>query len=165
MKHAILIIAYHNFDFVIKQLKKYDDDFSIFIHWDKRSALTNKQKEELFSIRTVKYVGEEYAVNWGSYGIVRATLLLCNKALQDGEVEYFHLISDADALVADLNIFKEFYRVNRGRNFLHSELLQLESEAADKIKYVHQLEKYNIRVNDKERERYNEELKIQKKKV
>lgn len=163
MKHAILIIAYHNFDFVIKQLKKYDDDFSIFIHWDKRSALTNKQKEELFSIRTVKYVGEEYAVNWGSYGIVRATLLLCNKALQDGEVEYFHLISDADALVADLNIFKEFYRVNRGRNFLHSELLQLESEAADKIKYVHQLEKYNIRVNDKERERYNEELKIQKK--
>lgn len=163
MRHAILMIAYHNFDYVVEQIKKYDDDFSIFIHWDKRSALTNEQKNLLRLYKTVKYVGEEYAVNWGSYGIVRATLLLCKKALQYNDCEYFHLISDADALVTDLNIFKDFYAQNKGRNFLQSSRLSISSKEADKIKYIHRLEKYNIRINASEREKYNKELSLQKK--
>ena len=54
MKHAILIIAYHNYNYVIEQIKKYDEDFSIFIHWDKRNPLLPQQREELSNYRNVK---------------------------------------------------------------------------------------------------------------
>lgn len=110
MKHAILIVAYHNFDYVVEQIRRYDEDFYVFIHWDKRNPLTAEQKQLLRAYAQIKYVGEEFVVNWGSYGIVRATMLLCEKSLQFSELEYFHLISDADMLTVDLNAFKNFYK-------------------------------------------------------
>ena len=117
MKHAILIIAYHNIEYVRQLVKRFDDDFRIFIHWDRKSVLTQEDRYSLESLPNVCYVGQVFPVCWASYGIVRATLRLCEEALKYGDVEYLHLISDADALTKYVVTFKRFFVKNRGRNF------------------------------------------------
>ena len=44
MKHAILIIAYHQADFIKQCIDNFDDDFLVFIHWDKRAELTEADR-------------------------------------------------------------------------------------------------------------------------
>lgn len=164
MKHAILIIAYHNFDYVVEQIRRYDEDFYVFIHWDKRNPLSVVQRKELERYAQVKYVGEEFVVNWGSYGIVRATMLLCEKSLDFLELDYFHLVSDADMLTVDLDVFKDFYRRNEGKNYMQFFPMLADDKEMDKVLYVHRLEKYDIRVNPADKAKYNEELELQKRK-
>lgn len=162
MKHAILIIAYHNFDYVVNQINKYDRDFYIFIHWDKRNSLSKEQRNILENIDNVKYVGENIEVNWASYGIVRATYLLCEEAMKYSKIEYFHLISDADALIVNIKTFKDYYLKHKGKNFMSSSLLSFENGGGDKFIYYHRMEKYNVRANIADKIAYNEELRNQK---
>lgn len=82
MKHAILIIAYHHIEYVKRLAASFDDDFRIFIHWDKKSVLTAEERISLENLPNVNYVGQVYPVNWASYGIVRATLLLCDSRIR-----------------------------------------------------------------------------------
>lgn len=164
MKHAILIIAYHNFAFVKRQIEYYDEDFYIFIHWDKRQTLSSDEKAYLSGKKNVLYWGQEYIVNWGSFAIVKATLYLCEKAIVYKNISYFHLISDADIIVQDLNSFKKFFNANKGKNYLEYFSfgeLNYKSESYKKIIYYHRLEKFNIRVIPEDNERYNNEIHLQ----
>ena len=104
MKHAILIIAYHQADFIKRCIDNFDDDFLVFIHWDKRAELTETDRAMLAEHPCVKFLGKDYPVNWGSYGLVRVTLWLCREAMKHEDVEYFHLISDADMLTRQCSL-------------------------------------------------------------
>lgn len=161
MKHAVLIIGHRNFSLVMGEMARYDGDFTIFIHWDRRHPLSQEQKGMLYATGRVAYIGEELCVNWASYGIVRATLLLCEKAVEHGRFDYFHLISDADALTVGIEEFKAFFERNNGRNFLHHGTLTETSEEIYKLRYYHRMEKYNIRGNKEDDRKYREELKSQ----
>lgn len=161
MRHAILIIGHKNFNLVLSEAARYDDDFSIFIHWDKRHALSQEQKKRLYATGRVVYIGEELCVNWASYGIVRATLLLCGKALAHGGFDYFHLISDADTLTVGVQEFKAFFERNRGKNFLHNAPLAETSKGIYKLKYYHRMEFYDIRGDREDDRKYREELRSQ----
>lgn len=161
MKHAILIIGHKNFRLVMNEVARYDDDFAVFIHWDKRHALSEEQKKRLYATGHVAYIGEEFPVNWASYGIVRATLLLCGKALGHGWFDYFHLVSDADTLTVGIREFKAFFERNRGKNFLHHAPLSETSEGIYKLKYRHRMEVYDIRGDKEDDRRYREELQSQ----
>lgn len=167
MKHAILIIAYHNIEYVRQLVKRFDDDFRIFIHWDRKSVLTQEERYSLESLPNVCYVGQVFPVFWASYGIVRATLRLCEEALKYGDVEYLHLISDADALTKDVDTFKRFFVKNRGRNFMNyckwEKNGDISKNPYDKIVFYHRLEKYDIRVKPEANSQYHKELEQQKK--
>lgn len=165
MKHAILIIAYHNIEYVRHLVSYFDKDFYIFIHWDMRSSLSEDVKKSLKSFKHVVYLEQIYPVNWASFGIVRATYLLCKEALKYKEIEYFHLISDGDVLVRDLRTFKQFFAKHKGTSYLHYFTLPFapwKNGGMDRVKYLHRLELYNIRNNRKELTLYEKELYEQK---
>lgn len=165
MKHAILMIAFHNVEFIANQLKKYDEDFLIFIHWDRKADLTDDDRKLLLSFPNVVYLDQVYSVNWASYSIVRATLELCKEALKYPGIEYLHLISDADAILKDAETFKTFFQINYGKNFINYHPYEggnIKDVPFSKMTLFHRLEKYDIRVNLEENRSYKEELIKQK---
>lgn len=167
MKHAILIIAYHQADFIKRCIDNFDDDFLVFIHWDKRAELTEADQAMLAGHPCVKFLGKDYPVNWGSYGLVRVTLLLCREAMKHGDVEYFHLISDADMLTRNAACFKHFFQIHKGENFMeygkyNSESGTFDEECFQKMTLFHRTEKYNLR-DQEEHKRYAAELEEQRK--
>ena len=167
MKHAILIIAYHQADFIKRCIDNFDDDFLVFIHWDKRAELTETDRAMLAEHPCVKFLGKDYPVNWGSYGLVRVTLWLCREAMKHEDVEYFHLISDADMLTRNAACFKHFFQIHKGENFMeygkyNSESGTFDEECFQKMTLFHRTEKYNLR-DQKEHKRYAAELEEQRK--
>ncbi len=165
MKHAILIIAYHHKEYVRNLVEQFDGDFAIFIHWDKKQDLSDEDIAYLEGQGGKVHVRQEFPVNWGSYGIVRATLCLCKEALKDKEVRYLHLISDADAPTVGLATFKKWFREHEGENFLEYEELPIRSwehGGWERIRYFHRLERFDIRANPDDDRAYNEDLARQK---
>ncbi len=163
MKHAILIIAYHNIEYVKSLIEKFDEDFYVFIHWDKKFSLTDEQKKSLTEAGNVKCIAQEYSVNWASYGIVRTTLFLCEEATRYKDVDYVHLISDGDALSTDLDTFKDFFHTNNGKNYLENIQFPVKpwkQGGWNRVKLNHRLEHYNIK-NKKECILYEKEIEEQ----
>ena len=91
---AVLILAHKNIDQVVELCQLLKPYFEIYIHFDKKVELTSQQRTELEK-NDVKYYSK-YNVKWGSYSIVRATVLLMKKALMNKKINYFHLISGQD---------------------------------------------------------------------
>ncbi|MCD8317343.1 MAG: beta-1,6-N-acetylglucosaminyltransferase [Paraprevotella sp.] len=167
MKHAILIIAYHQADFIKQCIDNFDDDFLVFIHWDKRAELTEADRNMLVRHPRVRFLGKDYPVNWGSYGLVRVTLRLCREAMKHGDVKYFHLISDADMPTRNAACFKHFFQIHQGESFMeygkyNSESGTFNEEHFQKMTLFHRTEKYNLR-NPEEHRRYAAELEEQRK--
>lgn len=130
MKHAVLIIAHCNRAYVESLAGSFDEDFRLFLHWDRKHPLAAGERASLAAAgRGGMHVGQEYSADWGSYGIVAATLYLCREALKDPSLRYFHLISGADALTAGLDTFKRFFLLNEGKNFMDYGTLPRESWA------------------------------------
>ena len=164
MKHGILLIAYHNIEHVLRFISKLDDDFRVFIHLDTKTALAADERKLLLQSRCVSYIGQKHMVNWGSFGIVRATLTLCKKALEYPGLDYFHLVSDADYLSVNLNTFKRFFEDNIGKNYIEYEKFPVKAwfnGGYDRVNYLHRLEKYDIRTNVEDERKYSMELRNQ----
>ena len=165
MKHGILLIAYHNLNHIIRFVNKLDNDFRVFIHWDKRNLLTENERNLLMQSGIVVYIGQEYVVNWASFGIVRATLKLCKEATKYRDLDYLHLISDADYLSTDLQTMKRFFIEHQGKNYMEYEAFPVKNwygGGYDRIRYFHRLEELNIRVNSKDNKIYFKEIEEQK---
>lgn len=121
MKHAVLIVAHTQLDLLIELIGKFDNNFSFFIHVDKKVCLPHSFIESLLSINNVKYVGQQYKVNWGGRSIVDAILWLCHIALTNKEgacCDYFHLISGSDFPIKNCETIKSFFEKKSGQNFL-----------------------------------------------
>ena len=114
MKQAILITAYRDIPMLEKLVGRFDNDFELFVHIDKRccESLANLEgREHLHLYRT-------YAVEWGDYRHLLAIVMLMREAYQDGDLEYFHLITGSDYPTMPLSQFKAFCEEHRNENFL-----------------------------------------------
>lgn len=166
MKHGILLIAYHNAGHIVRFVNKLDDDFRVFIHWDKRSPLPADDRDLLLRSGKVSYIGQVHQVNWASFGIVRATLTLCKEALKDEDIDYMHLVSDADYLATDISTIKSYFEAHKGVNLLDYEKFPVKAwneGGYDRVKFYHRLERYNIRVDADDEKRYMGEIAAQRK--
>ncbi|MBC8743176.1 glycosyltransferase [Lactobacillus sp. Marseille-P7033] len=91
---AVLILAHKNIDQVIELSKRLSSSFNVYVHLDKKVAITEIQEKEIKEV-TTSFISK-YDVKWGSYSIVKATIDLMRTALRDKENTYFHLISGQD---------------------------------------------------------------------
>lgn len=105
---AILITAYKNIDHLIEIIRFFHDGFSVYIHIDKKSTLTKDQIKLLDSYKNVSYVSQKYEINWGGFNHLRAILDLSEKALEEKENTYFHLITGHDYPIKSITDFKQF---------------------------------------------------------
>lgn len=118
MKHAILILAHKDIEFVCRLVRYFHTNCEVFVHWDRKQSLTPEQVARLKSYRQVKSVTQVYEVNWGGTSILDCELYLFQIALEKSDADYFHLISGQDYPTRPLNSFFDFFEKNKGKEFL-----------------------------------------------
>lgn len=91
---AILVLAHKDVNQVIELCSKLCPYFNVYVHFDKKASISEKQFKSLRKLGINYY--SVYDVKWGSYNIVLATLFLVKEALKNEKNEYFHLISGQD---------------------------------------------------------------------
>lgn len=91
---AVLILAHKNLDQVIELCNTLNSFFNVYVHVDNKCQITTEQRRKLKDVSS--YYSNKYNVKWGSYSIVRATIMLMNEALKNEDNQYFHLISGQD---------------------------------------------------------------------
>ena len=105
MSIAILVLAHKNEEQVNRLVDHLVKDFSIYVHIDKNSKIKIKEQENV-------YVYKKYKTYWGSYNIVRATLLLLKKAYENAYNRYL-LISGQDLPIKTNEEIKKFFTENK----------------------------------------------------
>ncbi|MBP2058099.1 hypothetical protein J2Z60_001276 [Lactobacillus colini] len=104
---AILILAHKDIEQVTKLATVLNDNFEIYIHFDKKLNIPKSYKQILNKNR-IHYISKIY-VNWGSWSIGAATVLLMKEALKNPKIDYIHVISGQDwPTDSPVNIYNRF---------------------------------------------------------
>lgn len=109
MKQAILITAYKNVNHLVSIINFFDDNFEVYIHFDKKSLIS---KEALYSLKKfsiVKLVSQKYNVYWGGINHLKSILYLSSEALKNKDIKRFHLISGHDFPIKNQADFLSFF--------------------------------------------------------
>lgn len=108
-KHALIITAYQELDYLEELCKVYSRYFNCYIHIDKKS----KNKDGIEGIKRLPnvYVISKYKINWGSYKHILAVLELLKRAEEDG-MEYYHVISANTIMVRPPEEIMKFFEKN-----------------------------------------------------
>ena len=91
MKIGVLIIAHNQPDYLKDLVNFLKNDFSIFIHLDKRSEIP----ETIFKDETNIHVIKKHKVYWGSFNLVLVTYDLLKLAYEN-QCDYYLVISGCD---------------------------------------------------------------------
>lgn len=150
MKHAYLLIVFHEPYILEKILKLIDDERNdIYIHVDKKWKNFDFGYFKNIVQKSNIYFTERMDVRWGTYDQIECELLLLKKATENNKYEYYHLLSGVDIPIANQDIIHDFFDKNQGKEFIsfeyHDKIL---SKDNDRIKYYHILNR-NLRSNNK----------------
>ena len=121
-RHAYLIMAHHQFDFLRELLLELDDARNdIYLHIDKK---VSDFPFEDFS-RLLKHAALHYTdrvdVHWGGYSQIACELTLL-KAAAPNHYAYYHLLSGADFPLKSQDEIHAFFDAHAGTEFLHSDV-------------------------------------------
>lgn len=153
-KQAFLIIAHNNFEILEKVIKLLDNkSVDIFIHIDKKSQINNFDilKNTKFS---KVLISKEIDANWGAFSLIKIELLLLENALKyakksNVKYSYFHLISGVDMPIKPIDEICQFFKQNKGKEFVHFCGKELDEKVINRFKYYHFLEEKKWKRNSK----------------
>lgn len=139
---AYLVLAHHcpgHFGRLLQALLR-QREARIFVHIDRKSDLapfrTAAQDDR------IRFVAPRYAVAWGDFSVVEATLALMAEAVQH-DVQYLCLLSGVDYPIRSAEHIERFFATSRGREFIN--LVPMPSASLDKP--LSRLVRYQLRRN------------------
>ena len=115
-KHALIITAYQEIDYLVELCKVYTRYFYCYIHIDKKSKIAHEDIENLSRMQKV-YVISKYKINWGSYKHILAISELLKKAVDD-KMDYYHIISANTILIKPPKKLFDFFDENPNRIYM-----------------------------------------------
>lgn len=148
MRHAILINAHQNFNYLLYLVNYFDSDFDIYIHINKKSRITPSEIYQLQHAEGVCGVYRKYSINWGGYSFLKTILFLVQKVKERGNVDYVHLISGADVPIKNLNDFKMFFENRQTNEYLENFSLPYSCWSGgglNRLTYYHPNDIFNVR--------------------
>lgn len=116
MKHAYLVIANKNpeqLQLLINMLDDYRNDIYVLI--DKKSR---EIQENFRAVNSSLYLLPRIEINWGDYSQIKAELYLLKTALDNGDYDYFHLLSGLDLPIATQDEIHDFFDKHKGTEFV-----------------------------------------------
>ena len=118
-KHAYLIIAHNNVEFLKRELQLLDDSRNdIYLHLDcKMPNVTETELKGVLKQASLFFVDRE-DVKWGGYSIVRVTMSLLKAAYKRGPYSFYHLISGADLPLHSQDYIHDFFDAHEGFEFV-----------------------------------------------
>ena len=121
MKQAYLIIAHNKVEqlkFLLSLLDYEKND--IFILFDKKATITEKQKNELSQIvmKSRVFFTREIPIYWGDYSLVEAEMELFGAAAKQEQYSMYHLLSGVDLPLDTAENIYNFFDSRKEYNFL-----------------------------------------------
>lgn len=150
MNQAILITAFQGFDQLSKLIDQFDNHFNIYLFIDRKTDLPEKIKQKFLSRDNVKYVGQDYIVNWGGINQLKSCLLLSDIALRDDQNVFFHHISGQDFPIKNNDYFKELIATKEKRRTDYLEYFKmpspkLENGGLERLEYYNFYDLFNAK--------------------
>lgn len=112
MKHAFLIIAHRNWNQLSRMLSIIDSEKAdFFIHVNSKVKIESSTIEKVkSSVKKSKvYFTDCVPITWGDFGICKASLVLLKTAKTTGEYDYYHLLTESDLLLKNIDEFDDFF--------------------------------------------------------
>lgn len=146
-RHAFLILAYRDLTVLSKFLSQIDDERNdIYLHIDSKSKLN------IIDIPKMKYsnikIYKKYKVVWGGSNFSRVELYLLEEA-QKNEYDYYHLCSEADLMLKSNDDFHQFFKIHKGKEFIHFEDEKFNEKYLVRVQHFHVLGELIRRYNSK----------------
>ena len=121
MKQAYLIIAHNKVEQLKFLLSLLDyEKHDIFILFDKKAKITEKQKNDLRQIVTKSslFFTKEIPIYWGDYSLVEAEMELFEAATKQEQYSMYHLLSGVDLPLDTAENIYNFFDSRKEYNFL-----------------------------------------------
>ncbi len=112
MKQAYLIIAHNNFEHLKCLLSTLDcKDVSFYINIDAKKDIPGFIRN--FKSTNPMTILHERIINWGNQSQVLAEMDLFEKAFENSEIEWFHLISGSDFPIKPVEEINMFFELSK----------------------------------------------------
>jgi hypothetical protein len=116
-KHAYLIMAHNNYDYLNKLISVLDDPRNdIYLHIDAKDTLFCEDQLIPPENSNLFYI-ERKKIYWGGFSQTICELDLLQEAVKK-EYAYYHLLSGADFPIKSQNYIHNFFSINKGYEFV-----------------------------------------------
>lgn len=150
MKQAYLIIAHNKVEQLKFLLSLLDyEKHDIFILFDKKAKITDKQKNEISKKVTKSniFFTREIPIYWGDYSQIEAELELFETAAKQEQYSMYHLLSGVDLPLDTAENIYNFFNSRKEYNFLTmvSEELYIRNKVYERVAFKTMLPHLTVR--------------------
>lgn len=137
-KHAFLIGAYQNPDYLKKLILSLDGNRSNFyIHINKQNYSSFGGVINFFKDYQNVHFVSPIKIRWGGVTLLKSMDLMMSNALKNPENEFFHFLTGQDILIKPLHELYDFFDKNAEKNFIlsHSTPEEMNSDLYNDLFY------------------------------
>lgn len=117
MRHAFCIIAFNDYEQLVKMLQILDSEKSDFyIHINSLAEMPDCDRIKAATCKSKVHFTERVPIVWGENGVLTAQLVVLSAALEHGGYDYYHLLSGQDFPLKTLDSFDTFLKENIRNN-------------------------------------------------
>lgn len=142
-KHAFLIGAYKNPDYLLELIDSLDSENSNFyIHVNKKNDSEFRSFKKKVKKRENIHYYSSIPVKWGGLTLFESQMLLSVEALKDSDNIYFHFITGQDVLIKPLKQFFDFFS-NSNNSYIYYQVLE-QNDLNYRFNYYHLFDLFDI---------------------
>ncbi len=137
-RHAYLIMAHGNFEYLKKLIESLDDPRNdVYIHIDKKSKFTdfNMLKKDI-KFSSVYFI-KQSDIKWAAFSGILCEVDLLKAATARIQYDYYHLLSGSDLVIKSQNEIHQFFDQNKGKEFVTFDEQKIDNEYLDRVKYYY----------------------------
>lgn len=117
MRHAFCIMAFNDYEQLMKMLEILDSEKSDFyIHINAKVEMPDCEKLKSSVHKSNVYFTQRVPIVWGENGVLTAELVLLETAVQHGDYDYYHMLSGQDFPLKSLDELDAFLEDNINSN-------------------------------------------------
>lgn len=136
-KHAYLIMAHHQFDFLKELLLALDDERNdIYLHIDQKVRNFDFPGFSHLLCKSGLYFTDRLNVHWGGYSQTACELTLLGSAVP-GHYAYYHLLSGSDFPLKTQDEIHRFFEEQDGLEFLDFDASVFDARLRERISLYH----------------------------
>lgn len=136
-RHAYLIMAHHQFDFLKELLLALDDERNdIYLHIDQKVTSFDFDDFSKLLQKSHLYFTKRLNVHWGGYSQIACELILL-KAAAEKHYAYYHLLSGSDFPLKTQDEIHAFFEAHAGTEFLDFDAPSVPSRVRERVSLYH----------------------------
>ena len=137
-RHAYLIMAHSNFEYLNKLIKSLDDSRNdIFIHIDKKANFNDYDLlKGTIQFSSVYYINQRN-VKWAAFSGILCEIDLLKAATDRAHYDYYHLLSGSDLVIKSQNEIHQFFEQYKGKEFVAFDDEHIDDHYLERVKYYY----------------------------